>query len=143
MKPYNKANVSIAKVLRKNVTLWERKLWYEFLKDYPVRFQRQKMIGRYIVDFFCASAGIIIELDGSQHYEADAIKRDEERTKYLSSYNLDVIRIPNNQIDQNFKLVCEYIDSIVQKKRNISSICPSAAPSGRELSATLCKSGDD
>ena len=64
MKPYNKSNIPLAKNLRKNMTPWERKLWYEFLRDYPIRFQRQKSIGKYIVDFYCAKAKLIIELDG-------------------------------------------------------------------------------
>ena len=116
MKSYNKANISRARTLRAKMTPWERKLWYEFLKEYPVRFLRQKPIGRYIVDFYCATAGIVIELDGSQHYEKEAMKKDEERTKHLSSYGLTIIRIPNNQIDENFKGVCEHIDFVVRKK---------------------------
>ena len=58
-----------AKVLRKNMTKEERHLWYDFLKDYPVRVLRQKVIDRYIVDFYFSAARIAIELDGSQHYE--------------------------------------------------------------------------
>ena len=70
MKEYNRENIPLAKALRKNMTPWERKLWYQFLRSYPVRFQRQKAIGNYIADFYCAKAGLVIELDGSQHYEA-------------------------------------------------------------------------
>ena len=68
MKDYNKANIPLAKELRQNMTPWERKLWYNYLRSYPVRFQRQKALGNYITDFYCAKAGIVIELDGSEHY---------------------------------------------------------------------------
>ena len=115
MKPYNKQNIPLAKNLRKNMTPWERKLWYDFLRDYPVRFQRQKAIGNYIVDFYCHEARLIIELDGSQHYEDKGLLKDKIRTEKLESRNLTVIRIPNNEINKNFRGVCEYIDLIVKK----------------------------
>mgnify|MGYP005755516495 CR=1 FL=1 len=70
MKPYRKENIPRAKELRKNMTPWERKLWYEFLRNYPLRFQRQKAVGDYIADFYCAKAGLVVELDGGGHYEA-------------------------------------------------------------------------
>ena len=83
MKDYNKDNIPLAKTLRKNMTPWERRLWYDFLRDYPVRFQRQKAIGNYIADFYCAKANLVIEIDGSQHYEDRGIEYDGQRTKYL------------------------------------------------------------
>ena len=78
MKEYNKSNIPLAKTLRKNMTPWERKLWYEFLRSYPVRFQRQKAIGNYIVDFYCAKAGLVIELDGGGHYTAEQMEKDAQ-----------------------------------------------------------------
>ena len=102
-------------MLRKNMTPEERHLWYDFLKTYPIRFNRQKIIGKYIVDFYSAKAKLIIELDGSQHYEESSIKKDYERTKFLEQYGFKVIRIPNNEIKQNFKGVCEYIDLCVKQ----------------------------
>ena len=86
-----------------------------FLKTYPIRFNRQKIIGKYIVDFYCAKAKLIIELDGSQHYEENGAFKDVERTKFLEQYCLRVIRIPNNEIKQNFNGVCEYIDLCVKQ----------------------------
>ena len=112
---YNKENVAFAKSLRKSMTKEERHLWYDFLRAYPVKFSRQKILGKYIADFYSASAGIVIELDGSQHYENSAELKDKKRTEYLEQYNLRVIRIPNNWINQNFKEVCEYIDGIVKQ----------------------------
>ena len=115
MKDYNKENIPLAKTLRKNMTPWERKLWYDFLRDYPVRFQRQKAIGNYIADFYCAKARLVIELDGGGHYTAELAKKDEMRTKDLESMNLTVVRICNLDIDRNFRGVCEYIDLTVKR----------------------------
>ena len=105
----------MAKVLRKNMTPEERHLWYDFLRFYPVRFSRQKVLGKYIADFYCAQAKLILELDGAQHYEDAAIQRDAERTEYLERYGVSVIRILNKDIHNNFKGVCEYIDAIVKQ----------------------------
>ena len=115
MKYYNKENIPLAKALRKNMTPWERKLWYDFLRSYPVRFQRQKAIGNYIVDFYCAKARLIIELDGGGHYTTEQTKKDNLRTKELESMNLSVLRICNLDIDRNFSGVCKYIDLTVKK----------------------------
>ncbi len=99
-----------AKTLRKNMTEEERRLWYCFLREYPVRFYRQKVLGNYIADFYCAKAKLIVELDGSQHYEAAGKKYDEKRTLFLQEYDCTVLRIPNNEVDRNFRGVCEWID---------------------------------
>jgi len=103
-----------AKSLRKNMTKEERHLWYDFLRDYPVRFLRQKVIDQYIVDFYCHKARLVIELDGSQHYAEAGIKKDEIRTESLNNRGLFVLRIPNNEITNNFRGVCEYIDLAVK-----------------------------
>ena len=128
MKRYKKTNIPLAKILRKNMTPWERKLWYEFLKNYPIRFQRQKAIGNYIVDFYCAKAKIVIELDGGGHYTTEQIKNDKLRTKELENMNLRVLRICNLDIDQNFYGVCEYIDLNVKKSlpQSPSATAPSS-----------------
>lgn len=114
MRRYEKRNIPLAKELRKNMTPWERKLWYLFLRDYPVRFQRQKAIENYIVDFYCANAFAVIELDGSGHYEEEQELYDKERTKVLEGRGLRVLRICNLDIDRNFKGVCEQIDQFVK-----------------------------
>ena len=115
MKAYNKENIPLAKDLRKNMTPWERKLWYDFLRAYPVRFQRQKAIGNYIADFYCAKARLVIELDGNGHYTDEQLEKDQIRTKELGNMNLRVLRICNLEIDRNFRSVCEYIDLEVRK----------------------------
>ena len=112
---HNKQLVPFAKQLRKEMTKEERHLWYDFLRSYPVRFSRQKVLGKYIVDFYSAEAKIVIELDGSQHYEDQNIKQDAERTSFLERYGLTVIRIPNNEVNTNFRSVCEYIDAAVKQ----------------------------
>jgi very-short-patch-repair endonuclease len=115
MKTYNKANISLAKELRKNMTPWERKLWYEFLRTYPVRFYRQKAIDDYIVDFYCAKAQLVIELDGGGHYQSEQIVKDAKRTEDLETQKLSVLRISNLDIDRNFAGVCEAIDLKVKE----------------------------
>ena len=113
----NKKLVPLAKELRRNMTPEERHLWYDFLRDYPVRFQRQKILGRYIADFYCASVKLVIELDGSQHYLGDGPAEDEARSDYLKRFDITVIRIPNNMIRTNFSGVCTYIDHAVRELR--------------------------
>ncbi|WP_425538120.1 endonuclease domain-containing protein [Microaceticoccus formicicus] len=115
MLDYNKNNIKLAKDLRKNMTPWERKLWYEFLKDYPLRFQRQKAIGNYIIDFYCAKAKLCIELDGGEHYQTEQLEKDKRRTLELESFGLTVFRISNLDIDRNFTGVCEAIDRRVKE----------------------------
>ena len=114
-KKHNKDLVPFAKQLRKEMTKEERHLWYDFLRNYPVRFLRQKVLGKYIADFYCAGAKLVIELDGSQHYDDENMEKDAERTAFLESYGLRVIRIPNNEVNRNFRGVCEYIDAAVRQ----------------------------
>lgn len=97
------------------MTKEERHLWYDFLRAYPVRFSRQKILGKYIADFYCAEARLVIELDGSQHYEDRNAEKDAERTAFLQTYGLNIIRIPNNEVSRNFRGVCEHIDSAVRQ----------------------------
>ena len=111
---YNPKNITLAKNLRKNATPQEKHLWYDFLSKYEVRFQRQKVIDHFIADFYCHKAKLIIEIDGSQHYTAEGIQKDEFRTEILKGYDLKVIRFTNRQINTNFQGVCEYIDAIVK-----------------------------
>ena len=112
---YKEKNITLAKNLRKNATPQENHLWYDFLAKYEVRFQRQKAIDNFIADFYCHKAKLIIEIDGSQHYEEENKHNDEIRTEILEGYDLKVIRFTNRQIDTNFRGICEYIDAIVQE----------------------------
>ena len=112
----NSALTPLSKILRKNLTKEERKLWYEFLRDYPIRFYRQKVMGQYIVDFYCAKAKLVVELDGSQHYENAEHAKDLERTAFLEQYGLLVLRFPNNELLQNFEGCCTCIDEVVKRR---------------------------
>ena len=112
---HNPNIVLTARMLRKNMTKEERHLWYDFLRDYPIRFVRQKILGKYIADFYCAKAKIVIELDGSGHYTEEGKQYDIERTAFLEEYGLKVIRVLNSEIINNFRAVCEYIDTIVKQ----------------------------
>ncbi len=111
---HNSALTDNAKTLRKNMTKEEKHLWYDFLSKYPIRFLRQKVVDNYIVDFYCHSARLIIELDGSQHYEENGLLRDKIRTERIEERKLTVIRIPNNEVNSNFNGVCQYIDDVVK-----------------------------
>ena len=111
---YNKNLILAAQELRRNATRQENHLWYDFLSTYPVRFQRQKVIGNFIADFYCHRAKLVIEIDGSQHYTNDGLAYDQERTAVLNDFGLRVIRFSNNDVDNNFDDVCKTINEIVR-----------------------------
>ena len=106
---HNEKLTKNAKTLRKNMTKEERHLWYDFLKLLPITVHRQKVIGNYIVDFYIAEAQIVIELDGSQHFEAEGQQADAVRDEYLQSLGLTVLRYANSDVNRNFTGVCEDI----------------------------------
>ena len=110
---YNVSIIHTAKMLRKNMTKEEKHLWYDFLRLHPARFSRQKVLGKYIADFYSAKANLVIELDGSGHYTEESRRHDAERTAFLEGYGISVIRIPNTEIHKNFRGVCDYIDYFV------------------------------
>ena len=97
------------------MTAQERKLWYLFLRKYPIKIYKQRIIGPYIVDFYCAAAKLVIEIDGSQHYEDAGYTYDMERTKYLNSLGLHVVRYSNADINCRFDRVCESIHIRLQQ----------------------------
>ena len=105
---------NLAQALRRNPTKEEARLWYQFLRYYPLQFRRQFQIGRYIVDFYCAKAKLVVELDGGGHYTPPQMEKDTIRTSELESMDLTVVRICNLDIDRNFRGVCEYIDMAVK-----------------------------
>lgn len=119
---HNSQMVPFAKKLRKEMTKEERHLWYDYLRTHPARFTRQKILGKYIADFYSAQAKLVIELDGSQHFETTGMEKDTERTAFLEGYGLKVLRIPNNEIMRNFRGVCEYIDAEIKDRVKGSSL---------------------
>ena len=107
-----------ARALRHDMTRAEKRLWYDFLSTYPVRFQRQKVLGRYIADFYCAEAKLVVEVDGADHYyEQEAVEYDRKRTQFLQeTYGLEVMRVLNGDVFHHFNEVCEAIHIAVQQK---------------------------
>ena len=113
---YDGRNKPYACQLRRKMTPQERHLWYDYLRTCPAQFRRQKQFGYYIVDFYCARHRLVIEIDGSQHYEPEQAARDEARTAYLNSLGLRVLRFSNHDVDVHFEGVCATINSIVQSE---------------------------
>ena len=105
-----------ARELRRNMTLQEKKLWYQFLRYYPIKIYKQRIINNFIVDFYCHQARLAIELDGSQHYTDEGKAYDAERTEVLKSYGIFVLRFSNRDVDDNFRGVCEYIDRVIKER---------------------------
>ncbi len=101
--------IGVSKVLRKNMTKEERRLWYDFLKGLPLTVNRQKVLGPYIVDFFIASKKTVIELDGSQHFQGEGPEHDRARDQWLRSNGITVLRYTNLQINREFDAVCRDI----------------------------------
>ena len=105
-----------AQYLRKNMTKEERHLWYDFLKTYPVQFRRQYAIGTYIADFYCHQVKLVIELDGSQHYDPAAQQHDQNRTLFMESRGFTVLRFSNLDVSKQFDSVCQQIDAAVTER---------------------------
>lgn len=118
---YNKQLKEKSRVLRKEITPQEKHLWYDFLKKYPIRFNRQRPIGNFIVDFYSSKAKLVIEVDGSQHYEDDNKIEDDIRTHIINNYGIDVIRFSNYDINTNFEGVCMEIDKVVCEKLGLKT----------------------
>ena len=114
--PYKGELIKTAKALRKNMTPEEKHLWYDFLRTYPIRFQRQKTIKSFIADFYCHGAKLIVEVDGSQHFTEQGLAYDEERTGILKEFDLEVIRFSNYDVKTNFEGVCARIDKVVKER---------------------------
>ncbi len=112
--PYN--NIKNSKILKHNATSQENHLWYAFLRDYTPKFQRQKTIDSYIVDFYCHEAKLVLEIDGSQHLANGNAGNDDDRTKTIEAYGLQILRITNWQLENDFQDTCNYIDSVVKQR---------------------------
>jgi very-short-patch-repair endonuclease len=115
--PKNDNLLENARRLRREMTPQERKLWYLFLQKYPVKIYKQRVIGSYIVDFYCASAKLVIEIDGTQHFEDAGVASDAARDRYLRSLGLEIIRYSNADINKRFDRVCESIHLAIQNTK--------------------------
>ena len=112
--PRNKKLKSVSRKLRSSATVYEDKLWYYFLKNMTPGFTRQRIIGNYIVDFYCHKASLVIEVDGAQHNRPEAIEYDRARTEYLNSLGINVLRFSNNEVEENMALVCATIKEAIK-----------------------------
>lgn len=116
--PKNNKLLETARKLRREMTRHEKHLWYDFLRGYPIKIYKQRIIGNYIADFYCASAKLVIELDGCQHFTKEGIESDQTRDEFMDELGLTVLRFTNRDIDKNFLTVCNQIDSIIKEKIN-------------------------
>ena len=123
-----------AQELRKNMTLEERILWYQYLKEYPIQWNRQKVFGEYIVDFYCKKVKLVVELDGSQHYEYEHKRADSLRDEYLNGLGITVLRYTNDDIHKRFQGVCLDILRQIDKALDTSSVslCEPPSPQGED-----------
>ena len=117
----NNELLDIARILRKNMTRQEKHLWYDFLRYYPVKFYKQRIIENYVADFYCSQARLVIEIDGSQHYTVEGKAYDAERSQAFEKYDILVLRYLNSDIDNEFSGVCEMIDKTVKERMNLTS----------------------
>ena len=100
------------------MTRHEKHLWYDFLQHYPIKIYKQRIIDNFVVDFYCHSAHLVIELDGSQHYTKNGKVHDDERTEILEKYGVTVLCFSNEDIDKNFDGVCYTIDKTIKERIN-------------------------
>ena len=114
---YRADSLPKARRLRKEMTKQERRLWYGFLQKYPVKVYKQRPIDHYIADFYCSSARLVIELDGSQHFTAEGLEYDRIRTEIMEKYGLMVLHFSNLDVDRNFDDVCSEIDNAIKARR--------------------------
>ena len=103
-----------ARQLRKDMTEQERRLWYTFLRDHPAKIYKQRVVGPYILDFYCPAAKLAIELDGSQHYTDGGLEYDQRRNEYLRDRGITVLHISNDDVNRHFDSVCEGIDAAIK-----------------------------
>ncbi|MDO8938784.1 MAG: DUF559 domain-containing protein [Methylicorpusculum sp.] len=111
MLPYEKRLKQNSRALRSNMTEAEQALWY-YLRRKQIngwQFYRQKPLGRYIVDFYCPAARLVVELDGSQHFESEHAQADQVRDQYLAGLGLRVLRFDNRQVLLETEAVVEVI----------------------------------
>lgn len=109
MYDYNSNLLKISQTLRKNMTPEEKQLWYHLLCRLPVPVKRQKIIGKYIVDFYIPEYKVVIEIDGKQHSYPENRIADIERDKYLSELGILVLRYKNIDVNTKYNVVADNI----------------------------------
>jgi very-short-patch-repair endonuclease len=114
--PYQVRLKARSRRLRRDQTPAERKLWYEFLRDFPEKFTRQKPLGAYVADFYCSRLRLVIEVDGDSHFGNGAESYDADRTAALEALRLNVMRFTNAEVMEQFEAVCERISNALGEK---------------------------
>ena len=114
--PYRRDLTPRSQSLRRDPSPAERKLWYEFLRDLPIKFTRQKPLGHYIADFYCARYRLVVELDGDNHYTDAAQRYDETRTAALTRLGVRVVRFTNAEVMRDFEGVCATLMRVLNEK---------------------------
>ena len=127
----NKKLVPLAKTLRKNMTKEEKHLWYDFLRSHTAGFRRQKILGKYILDFYSAKEQISIEVDGEHHYSEKKFAADIKRTNYINGFGISVLRFSNKEIQEIFSGVCQFIDEYITNKRLKNKAIDNRSPVNR------------
>ena len=122
--PKNPAMTNRARELRREMTPQEHHLWYDFLKDSPVKIYKQRVIESFIADFYCASALLVIEIDGSQHFTPQGLAYDQDRSAILQTYGIQVLRFSNHEVDTQFPAVCDMIHHTIQTRRESIRLIP-------------------
>ena len=123
---YDPALSEYARAQRKNPTQQERKLWYDYLRRYPVKIYRQRVIDRFIADFYCSKAKLVIEIDGAPHFTENGLAYDQARSTILKQYGLAVLRFTDAEIDSNFNSVCSRIHQVIQMR--VKALHPGETP---------------
>lgn len=113
--PYNKNLKQFSRNLRNNSTLGEVLLWNELKagKLYGYKFNRQKPLKNYIVDFYCKKLSLVIEVDGSSHYSEEAYIKDQERQQILENLGLYFLRFDDAEIRRQMPNVLRTIEAFI------------------------------
>ena len=110
--PINPKLKEYAVEMRKNMTDEEKKVWYQILKGHVPKFHRQRVIGNYIVDFFCPKLKLVIEIDGYQHFYKENKEYDNKRTEYLESLGFYVLRFENTEVNKDIENIRHIINTV-------------------------------
>ena len=113
MRDYKTKTKQYAKELRQHMTPEERRLWYDFLSQNSYHFRRQQPIGNYIADFYAPSIRLVVEVDGSQHFEETGQRYDAARSEFLRQQGVRVLRFTNEQIQRRFSSACEAVERAI------------------------------
>lgn len=128
-----------ARELRKNMTPQEKQLWYQYLRPSPIHWYKQRIIRNYILDFYCPSAKLAVELDGWQHQEPDGQYADQVRDRALASEGVLVLRFSNPDVNYRFRRVCAEIEKAVRERQRAGE---NSFPEGRRERILEGEAGD-